>query len=546
MRVRARGASGLWARSGASASAARFCLCCAVPPLRTQHAPTRHQQLQWWARLPRCWCAGAGRAGALFLRPEMFDLADGAGGPGAAADAAQYASAESARQALELVTRMLGVSAEDARQAQEESEGARYERDWAWRFVSLFDHTQSNSGRSEQSARGAPIGWIHTDALGVDAACSCDVAAAASSSARSARQALLLARKAVGINANAVREAHEMRDTARLDLDRALDRFIELEGADELLCRAAWDNRHYALRYALSRGACCDAVSTFEPGCPTALLIATERGYAACLRLLLEAGADHDKTNQYGSTAVLFAVYSDNTECLRLLIEAGADVDNINHERDAIIRGRDGGVATALIRAARSGRAGCMRLLLNAGADTDRKDEHGATAVLLAACGNHTECLQLLLEAGADPGPSKHGQARHCPVHVAIAMGNPDCLLLLLKAGARKDGRARAKGPLHKAALHGETECLRLLLEAGADKDRADSDGMTPLHDAVCEDGACSTDCIRLLLEAGANASAINKKGETPLDMAKSNDNRRYADEALLRQYGASETGGHR
>ena len=264
-------------------------------------------------------------------------------------------------------------------------------------------------------------------------------AAAASSSARSARQALLLARKAVGINANAVREAHEMRDTARLDLDRALDRLIELEGADELLCRAAWDNRHYALRYALSRGVCCDAVSTFENGRPTALLIAAERGHAECLRLLLEAGADHDKTNQYGSTAVLFAVYSNNTECLRLLTEAGADVDKINHRHDATIRDRDGGRATALIRAARWGLAGCVRLLLNAGADTDKKNEHGLTAVYLAACRNHTECLQLLLEASAETDT-----------------GDQNC-----------------NDALHGAAWKGHVNCLRLLLGAGADVDKA-------------------------------------------------------------------------
>ena len=104
--------------------------------------------------------------------------------------------------------------------------------------------------------------------------------------------------------------------------------------------------------------------------------------------------------------------------------------------------------------------------------------------------------------SAADPGPSRHGQARHCPVHGAIAMGNSDCLLLLLKAGARKDGRARAKGPLHRAAHSGQTNCLRMLLEAGADKDRTDSDGMTPLHYTVSEDGLGSTNCLRLLLEA--------------------------------------------
>lgn len=59
---------------------------------------------------------------------------------------------------------------------------------------------------------------------------------------------------------------------------------------------------------------------------------------------------------------------------------------------------------TALMHSAKEGHVAASRLLVQSGADVNvAHAEDGATALHLAACGGEPQCLGLLLEAGADP-----------------------------------------------------------------------------------------------------------------------------------------------
>ena len=190
-------------------------------------------------------------------------------------------------------------------------------------------------------------------------------------SATNARHALLLARRALSTNAEALTLAHAERDALQKELDAAIN---------SLVVGSKWK-------------------------LDQAVLCACQQGRADCLYLLLEAGADKDARDEDGRTAMHLAAQNGHKECLQSLLEAGADKD---------ARGRYGWAAMHL--AARHGHEGCLESLLEAGADADKADHQGSTPLHHAAREHSAECVRLLLEAGADPS------ARDCEGRTALEL----------------------------------------------------------------------------------------------------------------------------
>ena len=98
---------------------------------------------------------------------------------------------------------------------------------------------------------------------------------------------------------------------------------------------------------------------------------------------------------------------------------------------------------------------------------------------------------------------------------VACWTGHVDTVRLVLNEGAEVD-RANQNGvtPLHIACQKGHVAVARLLLDEGAEVDRAAKDGVTPLFIA-CAEG--HVDVVRLLLAKGADVNRAAKDGATPL-----------------------------
>ena len=128
---------------------------------------------------------------------------------------------------------------------------------------------------------------------------------AGEASAETARQALLLASQALGTNAERVREAREERDAALRELRWVRDRMLMAGIMPDADIGA--DTGHA------------------RPKGWTALHLATMRGHADCVQLLLEAGADKEKADERDYTPLHFAAMQDRPDCLRLLLEAGAN-----------------------------------------------------------------------------------------------------------------------------------------------------------------------------------------------------------------------------
>ena len=327
--------------------------------------------------------------------------------------------------------------------------------------------------------------------------------------------------------------------------------------------------------FLLERGADTETRSSRDQ---TILYMASSRGFADVVRLLIDHGADVDvecddldeDSKKLWWTPLHAAIYNDHPDIARLLLERGVNTE-----------ARSSQDQTALYMASSRGFAEVVRLLIDRGADVDAKcgDRRGFnhvrwTPLCVAIYKDHPDIALLLLERGANMETRSsqaqtplyiassrgfaevvrllinHGadvdvecddldedseKVRWTPLHAAIYKDHPDIALLLLERGANTKTRSSHQTPLYMASSRGFTEVVRLLIDRGADVDAKCGDRRgfnhvrwTPLCVAIYED---HPDIALLLLERGANMETRSNQDQTPLYMASS---RGFAEVARL------------
>ncbi|MDB5987725.1 MAG: ankyrin repeat protein [Nevskia sp.] len=130
-------------------------------------------------------------------------------------------------------------------------------------------------------------------------------------------------------------------------------------------------------------GECDEVAKGIKAGIPvnqldaldqTALIAAVSHNSIACVRLLLDHGADPKVTDNAGWTPLIFAAYfGGSDELLNLLLDRGADINAQN----------DRGI-TALYLASASGHVPQVKLLLARGADRQLASKSGYTPLRIA------------------------------------------------------------------------------------------------------------------------------------------------------------------
>ena len=161
----------------------------------------------------------------------------------------------------------------------------------------------------------------------------------------------------------------------------------------------------------------------------TPLMSAANRGHIQVVQLLLNGGADPNKTNYAGWTALHSAAMYGYSEMAQLLMEQGAEPDN---------NARYG--STPLHTAVWSGQTGTLKELLKGGADPNKAKQDGETPLHMAAQ-NLTlykskiqDIIQLLLEGGADP--DRANERGLTPLDMAASHGNKDIVQTFIGGGA--------------------------------------------------------------------------------------------------------------
>lgn len=125
----------------------------------------------------------------------------------------------------------------------------------------------------------------------------------------------------------------------------------------------------------------------------TPFLIAAKKCHLEVMRILLEAGDNIDQHHAIHGTALhLVATQGNDLACLKFLLDAGANRTLVNNS------GYTAFMATAYSRSPNP----ALRVLLENGEDVNQRDAKGRTALRVVLSYGHTSLLDPLLEFGAD------------------------------------------------------------------------------------------------------------------------------------------------
>lgn len=327
------------------------------------------------------------------------------------------------------------------------------------------------------------------------------------------------------------------------------------------LMLAAAGNHTEAMQHLIDAGAEVDAESAridapeIEPdrrqggfvyaripeGRMTALHFAAREGHVEATQTLIDAGANLNVGDNYGTTPVVMAVLNGHLGVAATLLEAGADPNvQDRYGRTPLFAATDLNTMDVNPRPtpAITGDyrpVDIIRLALEHGAEADLPISEeglpqwvaqggghnpmlfdGATAFFRAAMSGDLEIMNILLDAGADPHvmtgeqPCRMEDPEYCEESSYLG---PEGQVTPFMAAAGVGWRLGISRGRESDAI----EALQILLDRGADINQANQNGNTALHGAATRH---SPAIIEFLVANGADLNAQNEKGWTPLDIA--------------------------
>lgn len=218
---------------------------------------------------------------------------------------------------------------------------------------------------------------------------------------------------------------------------------------------ATLGNRHGVVELLLGRGARVDPRQSY--GRTPLLLVARETGNLEMARRLLDAGADVNAGDRFGSTPLELAAWRGFRDVVDLFLDRGATVP------------ADGEAAAGMLMQAAERGLGRLFRLLSARVAAP-VGESGGTMLRAAAAGGSAEIVGILVGRGLDVN-ARDGYGRTA-LHYAAENGRTEVVRLLLDRGAQPDVRSLAGvSPLNAAGQYERTEAARLLGERGASRD---------------------------------------------------------------------------
>lgn len=251
------------------------------------------------------------------------------------------------------------------------------------------------------------------------------------------------------------------------------------------------------------------------------LHLAAESGAVACLRLLLESGADPNRRDDMGRTPLFVAATPD---IQRILVEAGVDLttfsnsgnDALQEQLELLDEFGNPDEASVVL---------CRHLIELGSPLVCARPPFFNSRLYDGAFRKNLSVVRFLLEAGHPIDADENNTALHAicwqyPYPEEVVRG---IVRTLLEAGISPNSRAEGgKTPLHEA-LSGDGPNLiaaEELLAAGAEVNALNDDDSTPLH-VHYETQFDYLDTVALMLKHGANPMLKDKHGQTVLDIAR-------------------------
>ena len=231
----------------------------------------------------------------------------------------------------------------------------------------------------------------------------------------------------------------------------------------------------------------------------TALIIASEKGYANVLKKLIKLkAATLNYFDKSGNTALMTASSKGHEDIVKLLCENGADVNYAVPSSE--------GAATALQAALdtsdfKEAHMRIVKYLLQNGAHVKDRNQAGRFPLLIAADHGRTEVARLLIERGADVNEVDH--KGNFSLLSAACKGHSGFVALLSEKGANmKMALVDGQTPLMCAVKEGHVDTVKVLLERGVAVNVKTTSGITALTDAT---RTGNVDAVKILLAHGAD-----------------------------------------
>uniref|UniRef100_A0A8R1XWH9 ANK_REP_REGION domain-containing protein n=1 Tax=Onchocerca volvulus TaxID=6282 RepID=A0A8R1XWH9_ONCVO len=292
--------------------------------------------------------------------------------------------------------------------------------------------------------------------------------------------------------------------TGQIDIVQDFVNDFDLEDTDAegwtALLDATYMGHEEIVQILLNAGAAVDYADVlgWSP-----LMWAVYKNHYACAELLIEFKAHINLTDEEDSlTPLIVAAGRGYVNFVELLINAGAEINAC-----------DKFGSTALIWAARRGYKPIIELLLNAGAELDGVGMYGATALMMATRGNFIGVVRVILSR--EPNINTVDQNGLSPLAIAAREGYVEIASMLIELGAHVNAIDRfGNSILIGAVRSGNVEIVKMLLEKHADVNARDSENRTALHLAIDKS---FMDIVVALLEKKPNLEIRTKDGDTPL-----------------------------
>ena len=266
------------------------------------------------------------------------------------------------------------------------------------------------------------------------------------------------------------------------------------------------------------------------------LLKAAEKGDANKVAKFIKKGADVNFSDNVGWTPLFRAAQKGHVEVVKMLLDAGAEIEKTTS-----------GI-TPLCWAADSGKTDVVKLLLERGANVNAIGKKNAPALYHAADIGYKDLVKVLLENGAHVNAQTEDEYRWTPLHVAVSSrfspygitdhekNRAEVVSLLLDFGADVSIPEDTNGftALHLACQVGRSDLVEMLLDHNAEINAIDNNGMTPLLWAAAEE---KMGCVQILLDRGADANMRHPETNlSPYEMAMKFNNPLIAN--LIEKYG--------
>ena len=183
----------------------------------------------------------------------------------------------------------------------------------------------------------------------------------------------------------------------------------------------------------------------------SSLMIASQKGHAETVQMLIAVGAEFDLQSKEGNTALMLAILNNNGSAASLLLDCGA---NVNLKNKFYL--------SVLSFASMKGQLSVVEQILSSKApntvvEIDHQDYSGNSSLMYASLLGHSEIVESLLSAGALVNTSNF--SNYLSLHQPLNQMQP------LSAPQDRDLPGTA---LDKAVIRGNTEIVSLLLEHGA------------------------------------------------------------------------------